>query len=143
MIVDANMLLYAVDSGSPFHEPARGWVEGAFNGPGRVGLPWSVLTAFVRISTSPRAFAHPLSPSAAWGHVEQWLTLDNAWAPAPTSRHAEVLGSLIIRHDLRGNLISDADLAALAIEHGLRVCSADTDFARFSEVEWTNPLKAP
>jgi len=73
-------------------------------------------------------------------HVDEWLGCDVAWIPAPTRRHADVLRTLILRHHLRGNLVSDADLAALAIEHGLAVCSADADFARFREIEWVNPV---
>jgi toxin-antitoxin system PIN domain toxin len=110
------------------------------NGPSRVGLPWQSLVAFLRISTHPRASARPLSPTAAWRFVDDWLAAEAAWVPLPTENHAEVLGSLIASYDLRGNLVSDAELAALAIEHGLAVCSADTDFARFREIRWENPL---
>ena len=92
-----------------------------------------------RISTNPRASVLPLSPTQAWGHVSEWLSCDVAWIPNPTERHAEILGSLILRYDLRANMITDAQLAALAIEHGLVVFSADTDFARFSEIRWENP----
>ncbi len=73
--------------------------------------------------------------------MQEWLAADPVWVPTPTARHAEVLAELITRHQLSGNLIPDADLAALAIEHGLAICSADTDFARFSEVHWVNPLR--
>jgi toxin-antitoxin system PIN domain toxin len=141
MLVDANLLLFAVDEGSPFHEPARDWVNRALNGPQRVGLPWQSLTAFLRISTHPRATEVPLSPDEAWDHVEAWLSAPAAWIPVPTAAHAEVLGSLIHSYQLRANMITDAQLAAVAIEHGLTVVSADTDFARFSEVRWENPLR--
>jgi len=96
--------------------------------------------AFLRISTHPRAAEHPLAPAAAWRQVERWLAAEPAWIPLPTDRHPDVLGRLIAAYDLRGNLISDAHLAALAIEHGLTVCSADTDFARFTEIRWVNPV---
>jgi len=140
MLVDANVLLFAVDRTSPFHAPASRWLTDRLNGPGRVGLPWQSLGAFLRISTHPRAANRPLSPADAWKHVEDWLDADPAWIPQPTNRHATVLGSLIEKHHLRGNLVSDAQLAALAIEHGLAVCSADTDFARFPEIRWENPV---
>ncbi len=140
MLVDANILLFATDDASPFHEPAAEWLAERLNGLRRVGLPWQVLSAFLRISTHPRAGRHVLSPDQAWSQVDDWLTADVVWIPAPTERHAEVLRSLVLSHQLRGNLISDAQLVALAIEHGLTVCSADTDFARFREVEWRNPL---
>lgn len=140
MLVDANLLLFAVDEESPFHEAAARWLTQQLNGPRRVGLPWMSLAAFLRISTNPRASDRPLSPADAWGFVTDWLSCEVAWVPGPTDRHAEVLGSLITTYHLRGNLITDAQLAALAIEHGLTLCSADTDFARFTELTWHNPL---
>ncbi len=143
MLVDANILLFAVDAESPFHERARSWLTERLGEPRRVGLPWQSLAAFLRISTHPRAAEHPLTPNDAWSYVEEWLSADAVWIPQPTDRHGEVLGKLITTHQLRGNLVSDAQLAALAIEHGLTVCSADTDFARFREVRWENPLSRP
>lgn len=140
MLVDANLLLFAVDQRSPFHEPARDWLTEQLNGPRRVGLPWPSLLAFVRVSTHPRAAQQPLEPQDAWRYVQDWLASDAAWIPAPTLRHADVLGDLVGRYQLRGNLLPDAHLAALAIEHGLTVVSADTDFARFREARWHNPL---
>lgn len=98
------------------------------------------LEAFLRIRTNPRAYANPLNPSEAWSHVADWIAAPAAWTPSPTPQHAEVLGGLIARYELRGNLIPDASLAALAIEHGVAVCSIDTDFARFQEVRWINPV---
>jgi toxin-antitoxin system PIN domain toxin len=140
MLVDANLLLFAVDQSSPFHRRAEEWLTSRLNGHRRVGLPWQCLGAFLRISTSPKAAERPLSPDEAWSYVEAWLAAEPAWVPTPTERHAEVLGSLIRTYGLRGNLVSDAQLAALAIEHGLIVCSADTDFALFGEIRWQNPL---
>jgi toxin-antitoxin system PIN domain toxin len=141
MLVDANILLFAVDDSSRLHDRAATWLTEQLNGNRRVGLPWESLGAFVRISTHPRAAEEPLTPDAAWAYVEGWLAAGPAWVPGPTERHAEVLGSLVRSYQLRGNLVSDAKLAALAIEHGLTVCSADTDFARFSEIEWIDPLR--
>ena len=140
MIVDANILLYAVDETSPFHKPSRNWLEGALNGPSRVGLPWASLTAFLLISTHPRVSAHPLTAEQAWGYVTDWLDAGPAWIPAPTPGHAEVLRGLLVAGDVRGNLVTDAHLAALAIEHGIGVCSADSDFARFPGLTWHNPV---
>lgn len=141
MLVDANILLYAVDETSRLHAAAVSWLTDRLNGSVRVGLPWQSLVAFVRISTHPRASEHPLGPSEAWGYVEAWLASDAAWIPLPTDRHTDLLGALIATYELRGNLVSDADLAALAVEHGLVVCSADTDFARFKEIRWQNPVE--
>ena len=140
MLVDANILLFAVDDSSRFHGSAAGWLAEQLNGSRRVGLPWQVLGAFLRIAPNPRAAEHPLSPEEAWGQIQAWLATDVAWIPAPTEQHAEVLGSLVLSYGLRGNLVSDAQLAALAVEHGLTIYSADTDFARFREIEWENPI---
>ena len=140
MLVDANLLLYAVDEDSPHHSPALRWLSSVLNGEQRIALPWLCLAAFVRIATNPRASDHPLSPEDAWQFVEEWLRCDVTWIPNPTDHHATVLGRLIRRYDLRANMITDAQLAALALEHGLNVYSADTDFARFTEITWVNPI---
>lgn len=140
MLVDANLLLYAVDGHSPQHEVAGAWWTDTLNGPRRVGLPWASLGAFVRISTHPRASEHPLTPSQAWAIVEGWLDAPTTWIPEPGPRFARVLGDLLVRHRAAGNLVPDAMLAALALEHGIAVQSADSDFARFPEVPWNNPI---
>lgn len=141
MLVDANVLLYAVDTDSPFHEPARDWLETNLNGTRRVGLPWLSLTAFVRIATHPRALREPMTPGEAWSFVEDWLDAPTAWTPQPGRAHREILGRLVRDLDLRANLVSDAVLAALCIEHGLVIVSADSDFARFTEISWVNPIQ--
>lgn len=140
MLVDANILLYAVDESSPVHDKARDWLEAALNGSRRVALPWPSLTAFIRIATSSRALADPMSAAEAWGFVEMWLDAPTAWVPAPSTGHRSILGRLITELDLRGNLVSDAVLAALCLEHGLTVYSADSDFARFPQLNWINPV---
>lgn len=141
MLVDANLLLYAVHEGADRHEAAAAWLTEQLNGSRRVGIPWSSLGAFLRISTHPRAFPRPLSPTTAWERVSDWLASPVAWIPAPGPEHPRVLGQLIATHEVRGNLVPDAMLAALAIEHGLTLCSTDTDFARFSELRWQDPLR--
>lgn len=140
MLLDADLLLFAVDRTSPFHDAARDWLTERLNGARRVGLPWQSLGAFLRISTHPRASEQPLAPREAWRHVADWLAAGTTWIPTPGPRYAELLGELVERHDVRGNLVPDAQLAALALEHGLTLCSADTDFARFGEVRWENPV---
>ena len=140
MLVDANLLLFAVDRRSAFHRAAREWLSEQLNGARRVGLPWASLAAFLRIATHPRAFERPLDPATAWERVTDWLAAGPVWIPEPGPRHAEILGRLIVRHHVAGNLVPDAQLAALALEHGLTVVSADSDFARFTEVRWANPL---
>ncbi len=140
MIVDANLLLYARHSGAREHERARDWLTEALNGPQRVGLPWESLSAFARVASQPRLALHPLAPAEVAAQIAEWLAAPAAWVPVPTERHAEVLCRLIEAEDIRGNLVPDAHLAALAICHGVPVCSADTDFARFGELRWINPL---
>jgi toxin-antitoxin system PIN domain toxin len=140
MLLDANILLFAADSRSPYHDRASAWLTRSLNGDARVGLPWESLAAFVRIATHPRASEHPLTPSDAWGFVTEWLAAATTWVPLPTERHVEVLGGLVEKYGLAGNLVPDGHLAALAIEHGLEVCSTDTDFARFREIRWRDPL---
>lgn len=96
--------------------------------------------AFLRLTTNPKVTERPLTPSQAWSHVESWFASPVVWAPEPTENHREVLGQLVTELQLAANLIPDAHLAALAMEHGLEVCSADGDFARFPGLRWRNPL---
>ena len=140
MLVDANILLFAVNESAPEHDRAVAWLEDALNGNRRVGLPWESLTAFLRLVTNPRVVPRPLAPVDAWAFVEDWLAAPAAWVPVPTERHAAVLCDLVRRYRPIANLVPDAHLAALAIEHGVEVFSADTDFARFTEVRWRDPL---
>lgn len=139
MIVDANVLIYAVDEDAQFHQSARTWLEDALNGAARVGMPWASLLAFQRIVTHPRAYDRPLAPAQAWSYVAEWLEADRTWVPEPGPRHADVLGGLLTSQDLRGNLVTDAYLAALALEHGVGVCSFDSDFGRFPSLRWVRP----
>jgi len=140
MLVDANILLFAVNTSAPEHARAAAWLEEALNGSRRVGMPWESLTAFMRLATNPRVVPRPLAPADAWACVEEWLAAPAAWVPVPTERHAEVLGDLVRRYRPSAKLVPDAHLAALAIEHGAEIISADTDFARFAEVRWRDPL---
>jgi toxin-antitoxin system PIN domain toxin len=140
MLLDANLLLYAVNERADPHEAAAAWLTERLNGKRRVGIPWQSLAAFLRISTHPRAFERPLDAATAWARVTDWLAAPAAWVPQPGPKHAELLGKLLTEHDVRGNLVPDAQLAALALEHGLSVCSTDGDFARFTEARWQNPL---
>jgi toxin-antitoxin system PIN domain toxin len=139
ILLDANILIYASIESFPQHEACRAWLEASFARPAKVGLPWPSLLGFVRIVTNPRILDPPSTTRAAWRRVEQWLEQPNAWIPAPTERHRSTLSTLL-GEDVRGDLIPDAHMAALALEHGLTVCSTDTDFARFPGVRWQNPL---
>ena len=140
ILVDANILLHATNSESDQHEKCRAWLDEKLGGAAPIGLPWPSLLAFFRIATNPRALRKPLNMAVAWQQVANWLSVDTVWMPAPTARHAAVLGPLLALPGLYGNLVPDAHLAALAIEHGLTLCSTDGDFARFSGLTWLNPL---
>jgi len=140
VLLDANLLLYAVDRGSSRHEPASAWLTGQLNGSRRVALPWQTVGAFLRIATHPRALPRPLGAATAWERIRDWIEAPAAWIPTPGPDHARLLGQLVTAHDVRGNLVPDAQLAALALEHGLTVCSTDTDFGRFTGVPWIDPL---
>ncbi len=140
MLIDANLLIYAVDSTSRFNAAASSWLEATLNGERRVALPWQTIGAFVRISTHHRITTQPLSSAQAWGFVRAWLDADPVWVPPATKRTAQVLVAMANTMDIAANLVPDAQLAALAIEHGLELLSADTDFARFAGLRWRNPL---
>ncbi len=96
--------------------------------------------AFLRLATNPRLFGRPLPAAAAWAQVAEWLEHPRVWIPQPTDEHGAVLGELLERSRASANLVPDAHLAAIAIQHGLTLCSADSDFARFPGLKWTNPL---
>jgi toxin-antitoxin system PIN domain toxin len=142
ILVDANLLIYAHVSSTEQHPRARAWLDARLNGNAPVGLPWPSLLAFLRLVTNPRVFARPEPVEAAWHQVTRWLAAPVAWVPSPSAQHAEVLGELMTATGARGNLVPDAHLAALAIEHGLILCSTDGDFARFPGLAWRNPLAA-
>jgi len=141
ILVDANLLVYAHVRTFADHVAARTWLDSKLTGPGRVGLPWPSLLAFVRLVSNPRIFEQPESIGDAWGQVKDWISADTVWIPQPTERHAAILETLI-PHCPRSNLVHDADLAALAIEHGLTLCSTDGDFARFTGLRWENPISS-
>ena len=119
---------------------ARRWLDQQLSGSVRVGLPWASLLAFLRLVTNPRVFERPEPIADAWRQVRQWLTCELVWIPQPTERHADVLDQLLALPGLHANLVPDAHMAALAIEHGLTLHSTDGDFARFPKLRWQNPL---
>jgi uncharacterized protein len=139
ILVDANLLIYASAPESAQHAAAKAWLDERLNDSARVGLPWPSLLAFMRIVANPRLF-EAASLSHAQAQVGSWLELPNTWIPTPTDAHAQVLGELLAsEHSHR--LVPDAHLAALALEHGLVLCSSDGDFARFPGLRWENPLR--
>ncbi len=140
ILIDANLLIYAHVRSMKQHEAARVWLEDKLNAPAPVGIPWPSILAFMRLVTNPRIFEFPETVESAWNQVESWLSNPNVWVPAPTERHGEILGNLLSTTDVQSNLIPDAHLASLAIEHGLILCSSDGDFARFKDLRWENPI---
>jgi toxin-antitoxin system PIN domain toxin len=139
-LVDANVLLYAVDESSPHHAAAKPWLERQLSGSETFAFAWLVLLAFVRLATNPRVFAAPLTIEEALDLVDSWLEQPPATVLHPTDRHSALLRELLAPLGTAGNLVSDGHLAALSIEHGAELCSGDTDFARFPRVRWVNPL---
>jgi toxin-antitoxin system PIN domain toxin len=138
ILVDANLLIYASAPETAQHAAAKDWLDGCLNGPSRVGLPWPSLLAFMRIVSNPRLF-EGASLAHARTQVQAWLELPNTWVPAPTEEHARILDELL-ENERSHRLVPDAHLAALALEHGLILCSSDGDFARFGALRWENPL---
>jgi toxin-antitoxin system PIN domain toxin len=140
ILIDVNLLLYATNVSAGQHRAASEWLDRQLVESPRVGLPWPTLLGFLRLATNARVIMRPLTMAAAWQQVSQWLACEAAWIPLPTERHADVFGKLLAEPGVYGNLVPDAHLAALAIEHGLTLCSTDGDFGRFLELKWLNPL---
>ena len=140
--VDANVLLYAINRDDPHHTAARQWLEARLAGTEPVGFAWVVLLAFLRIATNPHVFATPLSTRYAVALVEEWLAQPPAVVLAPTTRHLAILAGLLGESGTAANLVSDAHLAALALEHGAGIASFDRDFLRFPGIDLTVPASA-
>ncbi|MFV0495086.1 type II toxin-antitoxin system VapC family toxin [Mycobacterium sp.] len=138
-IVDANVLIYAVNSASAHHGASRRWLDWALSGADTVGLAWVPMLAFLRLTTRPGVFPTPLTPTLAVQQVQQWCAAPSAVQVHPTARHTDVLTGLLGRVGTGGNLVNDAHLAALAVEHRAGIVSYDTDFARFPGVRWDTP----
>ncbi len=138
---DVNLLLYAYDSRSARHAPAREWLQRTLSGAETVAMTWTVLLAFIRLSTRAAVVERPLGVEAAIGLVESWLAQPCVTVVNPTERHAALLRQLLLPLGAAGNLTSDAHLAALAIEHGAQLCSCDSDFSRFPGLRWVDPLR--
>ena len=138
-IVDANVLLYAVNRDATHHRAARGWLDGALARGGAVGFPWICLLAFLRLATNPAVFARPLTLEQAIACVEAWLGQPAAVLVGPTARHLGLLAGLLRATGAGANLVNDAHLAALALEHGAGVASFDRDLRRFDGLRLVVP----
>jgi toxin-antitoxin system PIN domain toxin len=140
IIIDVNLLIYAVNQDAPCHQKAKAWLETVVAGTETVGLPWSVLLAFLRLTTKSGLFQNPLPVETAFELVDAWLGQPPVIVPEPSARHFQTLRDLVTPLGTGGNLTSDAHLAALAIEHRAVLCSTDNDFSRFPKLRWQNPL---
>jgi len=138
-VVDANVLLYAINRDAVHHDASREWLDRALSGGDRVGLAWVPLLAFVRLATKPELCPDPLTVEDAMAQVSDWLAAPGAVAIQATARHADVLAGLLATVGSGGNLVTDAHLAALAAEHRGAVVTYDADFGRFTGVPWHRP----
>lgn len=140
IVVDANLLLYAYDSASSHHAKARAWVEAVFSGTALIGLPWQTIAAFLRIMTNPRLPGERFTIEEAAALVDRWLEQPNVRLLAPAEDHWPLFRQMMVEGQAPGPLVTDAQLAALAMEHGGVLHTTDRDFARFPGLRWTNPL---
>ncbi|HEV7572624.1 MAG TPA: TA system VapC family ribonuclease toxin [Thermoanaerobaculia bacterium] len=140
ILVDANLLIYGIDRESAHHSKARTWVEQILSDKTPVGIAWIVVLAFLRVTTIQRQTQRVLTPERAIGFVDSWFALPHVSLVLPGKQHWLILRNLIQVSGTSGNLTSDAHLAALAIEHGYTVFTADRDFHKFAGVSVVNPL---
>lgn len=140
ILPDVNLLLYAIDITSPRHDAARSWLEDRLSDSETVAFSWSVLTAFVRLSTHASIFEQPLTSAQAFDIIEGWLEQPSVIVVHPGNRHHIMMRELLEPLGTAGNLVPDAHLAALALEHGATLHSSDHDFARFAGLRWIDPL---
>jgi uncharacterized protein len=141
ILVDANILVYAVDSDSPHHGRARRWLEEALSSTTPVGLAWIVILAFLRLTTRPGILKKPMSADRAMAFVDEWLAQPYVRAVSPGEGHWTILRKLLRDSGTAGNLTSDAHLAAMALELGASICSTDSDFERFPGVDRLSPIR--
>ena len=141
--IDANLLLYASDTSSAHHEASRRWLEDMLSGDEPVGLAWAVVLAFLRVGTNPRIRKAAFSLPEATAIVTGWFERPTVTLLNPGERHWEILREMMTKGQVRGPLVTDAHLAALAIEHGCSLATADRDFARFPGLKFFNPLDTP
>ncbi|HYL39102.1 MAG TPA: type II toxin-antitoxin system VapC family toxin [Bryobacteraceae bacterium] len=141
ILLDVNLLLYAYDAAALEHSRAGRWLERTLSGSQSIALTWPTILSFLRISTAPKMIAHPLELASAVAIVEEWLKQPNVSIVGPTEEHWRIFSKLLPKSRVRGSLIMDAHLAALAIEHGATLCTNDRDFARFPGLKVEFPLE--
>jgi uncharacterized protein len=141
-IIDANLLLYAYNSDAPQQGMAAEWLRKLLESRETIALPWVTIWAFIRISTNSRIWPNPRPAKEAFAIVGEWLAQPGVVALHPGQLHAEILEKLVSDYGATGPLVTDAVLAALAIEYGASLASTDQGFRRFPDVRWLNPLGA-
>lgn len=140
IVPDVNLLVYAYNEAAPFHEQARRWWESLVNGAERVGVPWLVAAGFVRVLTHPSVRERPATPMQAVDYVEVWFRYSNVTPLNPGTEHLRLFRRALDAAGVGANLVTDAHVAALAMEHQAEVHSNDADFGRFPGLRWRNPL---
>ena len=141
IVPDVNLLIYAHDTASGLHQPAREWWEELLNREQPIGLPWAVALGFIRLVTHSAVLRRPLEPVAALARVEGWFAQPSVRVVDPGPRHLAILSQLFGVTGVAGRLTTDTHLAAIAIEYRAALHSNDSDFARFPGLRWENPLK--
>ena len=140
VIPDANLLIYTFNRNSAYHPQAKTWWEGLLDGTEYIGLDWSVLVTFLRLTTNPILFPNGVNVEDSLKAVRSWLELGHVHIIHPGSSHFEILSSLLIQARIGHNLVPDVHLAALAIENRATLHSHDRDFQRFSGLKLVDPL---
>ena len=140
IILDANVLIYAVNQDAPLNKRTRSWLETTLLGTETIGIPWTVILAFLRLTTRPGLFRNPMPVDVCFDLIDSWLENPSVIIVEPGPRHRTILRGLLSTLGTAGNLTSDAHLAALALEQRAEVCSFDQDFRRFPGLKWRNPL---
>ena len=140
IVLDANLLIYAVNEDAPQHNAVRVWLERTLSAGEEVRLPWVVILAFLRLTTHPRLFTKPMTIEAAFDFVDDWLSQPGVAVLHPGPAHGKIFRKLLEANGAAGNLTSDAHLAAIAIEYGATLVSLDHDFARFTGLKWKKPV---
>lgn len=143
ILIDANILIYAINQDAPLHKQAKNWWENVLSGSHIIGIPWVVALAFLRITTNPRVFPQPLTTQQAIAYLDEWLEQPITRLVAPGDKHWSILRNLLLQTGTAGNLTTDAHIAALALEQGYCVYSSDNDFKRFAGIRHVNPLMLP
>jgi uncharacterized protein len=140
IVVDLNVLIYAVDENAYHHTAAKAWLEKQLNGTESIGIPWIVLLGFLRIMTNRKVFSHPLTEEQAIEIIDQWLMHPLVRIPHPEPHHWSLLKGLVLESGAAGNLTSDMHLAAIAMQSGAKLYTLDADFSRFKGLRWEKPF---